>query len=369
MNKNQRSNDHIRQITYDKNKDLNNSIKIIHWNGNSIYNKLLEFKQFIIDKYNPDLISISETKLSEFRANAYLIYNNYNVIHKARDANKNGAGGVAMLIKKDLQFVEIQDPELNKLEMIGINIHTEPFNFIFVTYYNPPLEVLNTDIIQDVLLKRNKNIILCGDLNAKSTNFHCKSNNKNGDLLENLILNSNLMVANNNEPIYYRTHNNSYEIFDWCLISSEIYHLFVDFEVLKDNKVDSDHYPFMVKLCNPLNKISNKNNNNNKNQNDKIRLNYNKTDWIKVKEELSQPIQHVGLSIDELNELIIKTINKACDKHTPAIKQFNDKPPLPQYIVDMITHKKSLKSNIKKLSKKSTANIELIKLAKKNSII
>jgi hypothetical protein len=65
---------------------------------------------------------------------------------------------------------------------------------------------------------------------------------------------------------------------------------------------------FMVKLCNPLNKISNKNNNNNKNQIDKIRLNYNKTDWIKVKEELSQPIQHVGLSIDELNELIIKTI-------------------------------------------------------------
>ena len=214
MNKNQRSNDHIRQITYDKNKDLNNSFKIIHWNGNSIYNKLLEFKQFIIDKYNPDLISISETKLSEFRANAYLIYNNYNVIHKARDANKNGTGGVAMLIKKDLQFVEIQDPELNKLEMIGINIHTEPFNFIFVTYYNPPLEVLNTDIIQDVLLKRNKNIILCGDLNAKSTKFHCKSNNKNGDLLENLILNSNLMVANNNEPIYYRTHNNSYEILD-----------------------------------------------------------------------------------------------------------------------------------------------------------
>jgi hypothetical protein len=35
----------------------------------------------------------------------------------------------------------------------------------------------------------------------------------------------------------------------------------------------------------------------------------------------------------------------------------------------MITHKKSLKSNIKKLSKKSIANIELIKLAKKNSII
>jgi hypothetical protein len=70
MNKNQRSNDHIRQITYDKNKDLNNSFKIIHWNANSIYNKLLEFKQFIIDKYNPDLISISETKLSEFRANA-----------------------------------------------------------------------------------------------------------------------------------------------------------------------------------------------------------------------------------------------------------------------------------------------------------
>ncbi len=170
-------------------------------------------------------------------------------------------------------------------------------------------------IIQDVLLKRNNNIILCGDLNdqliTKSTNLQCRSNNKNGELLENLILNSNLMVANNNEPTYNRIHDNSYDILDWCLISSDIQHLFVNFEVLKYNKEDSDHYPFIVKLCNPLNKISNKNNNNN--QNDKICLNYNKTDWIKVEEELSQSIQHLGLSIDELNELIIKTINKACD--------------------------------------------------------
>jgi hypothetical protein len=122
-----------------------------------------------------------------------------------------------------------------------------------------------------------------------------------------------------------------------------MHHLFVDYEVLKDNKVDSDHYPFIVKLCNPLNKIFNENNSSNNTHNDKIRLNYNKAEWIKFKEELNQPIQHQGLSIDELNELIIKTINKACDKHTPAIKQFNEKPPLPQYIVEMITHKKSLK--------------------------
>ena len=49
-------------------------LKIIHWNANSINNKQEEFKKFIIDDLQPDIVALNETKLSEFRANMILNY-------------------------------------------------------------------------------------------------------------------------------------------------------------------------------------------------------------------------------------------------------------------------------------------------------
>jgi hypothetical protein len=73
-----------------KNKSTN--VKIVHWNANSLNNKINEFKSLILQATEPDIVSINETKMSEFRANMLLNFNNYNVIHKARYENTNGAG-------------------------------------------------------------------------------------------------------------------------------------------------------------------------------------------------------------------------------------------------------------------------------------
>ena len=51
-----------------------------------------------------------------------LIYDNYNVIHKSRHSNKNGAGGVAIMIKKEINFIQIIDNDFEELEITVINI-------------------------------------------------------------------------------------------------------------------------------------------------------------------------------------------------------------------------------------------------------
>jgi exonuclease III len=67
-----------------------------------INNKIDEFNDFCF-KYKPHIISLNETKLNDFRADYILQINNYNTIYKSRNSMRNGAGGVALLIREDIK--------------------------------------------------------------------------------------------------------------------------------------------------------------------------------------------------------------------------------------------------------------------------
>jgi exonuclease III len=75
-------------------RDKIKNIKIIHWNCNSINNKIEEFKDFII-KFNPEIVLLNETKINDFMANViFSDFVEYDYLHKQR-SSKNGAGGVS----------------------------------------------------------------------------------------------------------------------------------------------------------------------------------------------------------------------------------------------------------------------------------
>ena len=86
-------------------------------------------------------------------------------------------------------------------------------------------------VLKEVYDKYNK-LIVIGDLNAKTKNLGCNNTNKNGELLEELVLESNILIANNNEATYSRIHDKSNDILDWCLISSNMHDEFISFDVL-----------------------------------------------------------------------------------------------------------------------------------------
>ena len=204
-------------IRYTKGNNANKnkkSLNLIHWNANSLNNKKREFDQFILNDLNPDIVSVNETKLSDFRANMLLNYENYNIINKSRHQNKNGAGGIAILLKKNINFIQIVDNAFNELEIIVINIFIKNITLTLVSYYNAPHLNLNIRILEQ-LNTRYQNLIILGDLNSKAMSLGCKSTNANGILLEELIINSNLLIANNKDHTYFRTHDNSSDILDW----------------------------------------------------------------------------------------------------------------------------------------------------------
>ena len=133
--------------------------------------------------------------------------------------------GVAILIKKEINYIEIKKEYLSKIEAIAIEIHINESKYIFVTYYNPPNEIWKYNLFTS-LVQEYKNIIICGDLNAKTTTLGSKANNKNGEILEEILINTNLIQLNNKQPTYHRTHDNSSDILDWILVSNNLYSQF-----------------------------------------------------------------------------------------------------------------------------------------------
>ena len=112
-------------LTSIKNKNINlvqNKFSLVHWNCNSLNNKIEEFKLFCL-KYKPHIISINETKMSEFSAKYILDIDNYTTIHRARSLNQNGAGGVALVIRKDVKFSEFNKLDSLNKEICAININ------------------------------------------------------------------------------------------------------------------------------------------------------------------------------------------------------------------------------------------------------
>jgi exonuclease III len=117
--------------------NVNNNFKIVHWNCNSINNKQDEFKLFI-QKHKPEIILLNETKINDFNANIFFnqIFE-YQFLHKQRCA-KNGAGGVAILIKRGINFSLSSIFDHLNIELLAINVKINNKNIQVVSYYNPP---------------------------------------------------------------------------------------------------------------------------------------------------------------------------------------------------------------------------------------
>ena len=143
-------------------------------------------------------LSINETKLNY---QSFLSFNfpNYQFIHKHRN-EKNGAGGVGLLVHNSLKFTRYNNLDFLDLEVCAISLKIGSSNIVIVSYYNPPSSTLSTEIFKQL---QNENFIVLGDLNSKSELFGCRKSNTNGELLVQLLEETNVILLNDNEHTYF----------------------------------------------------------------------------------------------------------------------------------------------------------------------
>ena len=190
----------------------NFSLKFLHWNPNSIKNKIKEFKHFI-NIVSPSIISLNETKFNKVSAEKYLNIENYVSLHKHR-SEQNGAGGVALLIHNSINFKIIDDLDFLNLELIAIEISIIDICFIVISYYNPPSSTLSHALFSILSSnKKFKNFIILGDLNAKLKFFN-ETSNQNGELLEEILLENDILLLNNSSITHKSFSGTSESVLD-----------------------------------------------------------------------------------------------------------------------------------------------------------
>lgn len=101
-----------------------NFLKIIQINVNSIIKISRRYElQCILDRYNPDIVLLNETKLNS-RHN--LIFNNHKIIRKDR-VNSQKGGGTAILIRNNIKYSYYSNSILNSVRQLETCIIKVPF--------------------------------------------------------------------------------------------------------------------------------------------------------------------------------------------------------------------------------------------------
>ncbi|VDH97606.1 Hypothetical predicted protein [Mytilus galloprovincialis] len=153
--------------------------------------------------YDVDIVCLNETHQEE---NKKLTFLDWQVFDKPRKGRKGG--GVAICInthKTNFTVTKCTDFEDTNYESVAATIHTDN-NIIFnlLVPYIPPeetkqLEELTTKV-QKVQQNNKHELIIMGDLNAKSLEWNNDKTNKAGEIIENFLTKTDMLCVNDCQP-------------------------------------------------------------------------------------------------------------------------------------------------------------------------
>jgi exonuclease III len=278
-----------------------NKLNIIQWNCNSMINKCDLLINFLND-FKPDIMMLNETKCTAEIANFNFDHPRYELMIKQRTKNPNHGGGVAIIIKKTLNFSESKEFNHLNEEFICVKLKINNSVCLIGTLYTPPNKELNKDLFNQIKLKY-KQFLIGGDLNSKLIKFGCNSDNNSGHILDEIIETNNLFIKNNKQPTYfeYRANTVYSEILDLIILSNDLNMNNSEFKVHTDSILTNDvyfHCPVEINIHTNVEKIKKQMVNG---------YNYKAADWELFKNTLyvSNKIENnSSLSCEQINDII-----------------------------------------------------------------
>lgn len=212
-------------------KDLH----IIHWNARSVKPKLIQLENFLHQR-NVDIACISETWLrskDKFRVNNF-------VCHRHDRENDAKGGGVLILVRNDICHHRINSINTKCIENIGINIDKIDL-LIRSVYFNgnsANVQYFKHDIQN--LTNTRKKFYICGDLNARHSNWNCLANNTAGNQLLKCSLKSDYNIHYPLDHTYVPTAKSKNPSTLDLILSNDPYRISQPSAV---NNLGSDHLP------------------------------------------------------------------------------------------------------------------------------
>lgn len=204
----------------DRKSYLNNkfsSCKIIQWNARSINNKYPEFCRNI-EPY--DIVMLSETWLwpeDNFSVRGFDVVRT--------DRMDQMGGGVAILIRKDIKYIILQDliDANQEIELCGLEIEVAGKPLSVLSCYRPPENNnIDSDTWDRIFNQIRGRALFCGDFNAHHTAWGDKRVCEVGRGLLNSLDNTELVFLNDGHQTYFNTYYNSSSVVDLSLIHSSL---------------------------------------------------------------------------------------------------------------------------------------------------
>ena len=301
---------HSHATTSHPNKKL---LTLLQLNINSITNKHEELK-LLVTELQPDIITIQETKLKKHNKTPQIP--TYSAICTDR-ANGKG-GGLLTYIKHNITFSDTKIPNFinpinTELQIIQLHI-THKKIYTIANIYIPPRNTTSpdhatcdADITSCIQYITNlPNSIISGDINAHSPIWHSHTTDHRGDLIADLLGNSDHITLNTNThtrlPFAANQRPTSPDI---TSITTNLYNR-THWETL--NALNSDHLPILTTI--------NTRTNFRLQQNRQTYTNYNKANWQNFTTETESSFRNINPPSDThtANKILTNIILNA-DKH------------------------------------------------------
>jgi len=145
------------------NQDMTKPLKIIQWNARGLYRSRLEEFKNQLRYHNPHIVLLSETHWKDEYKVKFSAYNSFNLNRASQ------GGGVAILVKKNIQATLLDFPPHENIEAVGATIRLSNKDIIEVaSVYCPNGNRCNYEEIENILTHTGRSAIVGGDLNAHS---------------------------------------------------------------------------------------------------------------------------------------------------------------------------------------------------------
>lgn len=289
-------------------------LNIIFWNCRGIRNKYLELYDFL-NTNNVDLCFLTETWLTNSVNIPQIGY--YCV---RCDRPDRTGGGVAILIRKCITNFKPIFVKTEKIENVGICLKTsDAMEINLFSVYFPGGEsnsqsqgIFRKDIRK--LLKTDRNVIICGDLNSRHRNWMCNRANTWGNILCNTVAILPYTILHPSSPTYIPTSRNKTPSILDIVVSNVPQYITNPITI---NSLSSDHLPVSFNL------------NLSASQTEHLFFNYKKANWGFFKSSIDKSVSHLPRdinnttncnSIDLSVDILTNSIIEAADIAIPKIK-------------------------------------------------
>lgn len=220
----------------------NKKINIMQWNSRSAVSNKYSLQNFLSNN-KVDIALISETW---FKPNVVVNFNGYNLVRKDRF---DGKAGVAILIKKSLNFRELQiiNNFSDDVLVCGAEVKfNSNLTLSLLSIYRPPNINTTLNEWKNVFSQVQAPLIIGGDLNAHNYLWGSSKNDHVGIQIVNAADDLELININNGSATRLEKPGCQKSVVDITLASSDIVHK-ITWNVIPDT-LGSDHYPILMNL-------------------------------------------------------------------------------------------------------------------------